>query len=58
MNEETSLEIGICNHVREAMNQTSGDKAIYHLVEARELLNKLYYQVWHKHHTSGAGPKK
>lgn len=53
MTEADSLAVSISNHIHEAMTSSNGDRAIYHLVEARELLQRLYYNVWHKHHTSG-----
>ena len=35
------------------VEQEKSEVAIAHIVEAKELLHKLYYTIWHHHHTSG-----
>jgi hypothetical protein len=31
----------------------NGAKALSHVVEAKEIMHRIYYVVWHTHHTSG-----
>lgn len=56
MTDLESLKISIEEHLNRAMLADS-TRSMQHAYEAKELIQRFYYAIWHKHHTSGTIPK-
>ena len=53
MDEIKARVTGVCLELEAVLIEMSHEKQMEHIREAKKLLERLDYFVWHSHHTSG-----
>lgn len=57
MTDIESLKLSIEEHLNRAVLATDSTKAMQSAYEAKELVQRFYYAIWHSHYTSGVVKK-
>ena len=53
MDEIRARITGICLELESVLLEDKPERKMFHINEARKLIERLDYIVWHSHHTSG-----